>query len=131
MWSLFADDIRIIAFEKDADPVFDGITITLIVIFTVEIALSWYVLEEYACSFFFFLDLISTISLIFDISMFTELIYNSDGNTASFSRIAAQSRTTRAATRAVRIVKLFRIIRIIKLYKTAMKAQEIKEDEKR
>lgn len=79
--------------------------------------------DKYFLSFFFVLDIISTLSLLFDIAMFTDIIYASSAtNSYSFSKVAAQSKASRAAIRAVRIVKLFRIIRIVKLYKSAVKA---------
>lgn len=123
VYSLVGDDIRISFFEKNVDPGFDYMNIVLMIIFSLEIVLSSIVIDNYFCSFFFTLDIISTISLLFDISMFTDLIYSSNStNTYSFSKVAAQSKASRAAIRAVRIVKLFRIIRIVKLYKAAMKA---------
>jgi hypothetical protein len=69
------------------------------------------------------LDIISNLSLLFDISLFTELIYASSFSSYTFSQVAAQSKASRAAIRAVRIVKLARIIRIVKLYKAAIKAE--------
>jgi len=77
-------------------------------------------------SFFFFLDIISSLSLLFDISILTDAIYSSSStNSYSFSKVAAQSKASRAAIRAIRVVKLFRLIRIVKLYKSALKAEEI------
>ena len=96
----------------------------MIAIFLVEIVLSWIAYDDYGLSFFFFLDLISALSIGLDVGLITDLIENN--STYSISRIAGQSRTTRVATRVVRIVKLFRIIRVMKLYKTAVQAEEIK-----
>ena len=87
--------------------------------------LSWIAYEGYGLSFFFFLDLISALSMFLDVGILTDLIENDSTN--SISRVAAQSRTPRVATRVVRIVKLFRIIRVMKLYKTAIQAEEIKD----
>jgi len=76
LFSLFSDDIRQAATDASADPIFDGIHITLMVIFTIELVLSWISIEEYRFSFFFFLDLISTLSLVLDISMVTTLMFS-------------------------------------------------------
>jgi len=78
--------------------------------------------QDYFLSFFFFLDLISTASIIFDVNFISDIIFSTSKN-ASLAKLAAQAKASRAATRAVRIVKLFRIIRIIKLYKNAQKAR--------
>jgi hypothetical protein len=121
IYSLFSDDLRITAFEKNADFGFDIVSIIMIGVFLIEIVLSWIAYEDYGCSFFFFLDLISSLSIILDIGILTDLFENS--STYSISNIAASSRTTRVATRVVRIVKLFRIIRVMKLYKSAVQAE--------
>ena len=94
------------------------------IIFTAEVVLSSLALDNYFLSFFFVLDIISTLSLLFDIVMFTDIIFNSSANNSySFSKVASESKASLAAIRAVRIIKLFRIIRIVKLYKSAMKAE--------
>ena len=119
---MVGDDIRIIAASKSDDVKFDIFNIVLIILFSIEIFLSSLVIDNYFLSFFFWLDFISSISLLFDISMFTDIIYASSAtNNYSFSKVAAQSKASRAAIRAVRVVKLFRLIRIVKLYKSALK----------
>lgn len=79
------------------------------------------VIDKYFLSFYFALDIISSLSLLFDISIFTDLVYSSSFSNYTFSQVAAQTKASRAAIRAVRIVKLARIIRIVKLYKSALK----------
>ena len=129
VYSLFGDDIRTVGFGKNEDLFFDAVNIMLMIVFGVEILLSSVALDNYFLSFFFFLDIISSLSLIIDISLFTEIIFlSSYTNNYTFSKMAAQSKASRAAIRTVRVVKLFRIIRIVKLYKSAMKAEEIKEN---
>ena len=76
LFSLFSDDIRMAAFDASADLTFDIIHMILILIFFVEIILNWIALEEYRFSFYFFLDVISSLSILLDISMLTELMYN-------------------------------------------------------
>jgi hypothetical protein len=132
IYSLIGDDIRIIAAQKSDDINFDIFNIILIIIFSIEIILSSFVLENYFLGFFFWLDCISSISLLFDISMFTDIIYSSSStNSYTFSKVAAQSKASRAAIRAIRVVKLFRLIRIIKIYKSALKVEEINEKRKK
>lgn len=75
LYSLFSDDIRMSAFIGSADLFFDALHIILMVIFIVEIILSCYALPGYVLSFYFFLDLISSLSLLLDVSMLTELMY--------------------------------------------------------
>lgn len=109
---------------------FDVLSLVVMVIFLVEIVLSTLVIDDYFLSFFFFLDIVSTVSIIFDVNFISDLIF-ATSTSSSVAQLASQSKASRAATRAVRIVKLFRIFRIIKLYKNSEKAKEIKEQNKK
>ena len=66
VYALFFDDIRVLAFSKGADNVFYGITLFGMVAFTVEILVGAIAAEDYYLSFFFWLDVVSTISMIPD-----------------------------------------------------------------
>lgn len=130
IYTLFFDDFRTAVVDADKDPYFDYLGLVIMAIFILEIILSSIFIEGYFLSFFFFLDIVSTASIIFDVNFLSDLIFGTE-NSSSLTQLAAQSKASRAATRAVRIVKLVRIIRIIKLYKNAEKAKQIKEKEKR
>jgi hypothetical protein len=130
VYSLLSDDVRTAFFSKVVDMGFDCTSLAVLSIFSVEILLSSWVVDGYFLSFFFYLDIASTISIIFDINFISDMIFNTS-TSSSVSQLASQSKASRAATRAVRIVKLFRIIRIIKLYKNAQRAKEIKEEAKK
>lgn len=69
IYALFGDDIRVVAFNKHADLTFDVLTIIALVVFSVEIVISFMAKPEYRFGFFFWLDLISTVSLILDLQM--------------------------------------------------------------
>lgn len=129
IYALFADDVRISAFTKDADTAFYSLTTICLFFFTLEIVLSSLCKKDYWLGFFFWLDLISTISLITDIGwVWNEITGNSSaGNSATqATQIARAGRASRAGTRAariIRIVRVIRLIRIVKLYKMANEAQ--------
>lgn len=76
LYSLFSDDIRMAAFDASADLAFDVIHILLMIVFLIEMGLSWVSLADYKWSFYFFLDLVSSLSLLLDISMITDLMYS-------------------------------------------------------
>ena len=78
--SLFSDDVRMSAFDGSADLAFDIVHIILLLIFLVELILSCYSIPDYSCSFYFFLDLISSFSLLLDVSLLTELMYQNKYN---------------------------------------------------
>jgi len=67
LYALLGDDLRIICWDKEADTVFLGITVASMVFFTVELVLASIGKQEYFNSFFFWLDLLSTASLITDV----------------------------------------------------------------
>mmetsp|Transcript_40429 Transcript_40429/g.61671 ORF Transcript_40429/g.61671 Transcript_40429/m.61671 type:complete len:93 (+) Transcript_40429:475-753(+) len=66
IYALFFDDLRVLKFNKEHDDIFFGITLIGIISYTVEIALSVYGKPGYYKSFFFWLDLCSTLSMIPD-----------------------------------------------------------------
>ncbi len=81
-------------------------------------------INGYFCSFFFYLDILSTCSILMDISMLTNLLYTSDGSeNFQLNLLITQSKASRAAARAVRVMKIFRLTRVVKLYKSAMKTK--------
>jgi len=73
-YSLFCDDIRLLLFEKSADHTFMILTSIAMALFFVELILSSIGTEGYLFSFYYWLDLISTLSLITDIEPLWDLI---------------------------------------------------------
>ncbi len=67
LYALFGDDIRVMTTRKNADIGFDIVTIIALIAFTFEIIFSVLARPGYNFSFFFWLDVISTVSLILDI----------------------------------------------------------------
>ena len=77
IFALFADDFRVISLPKNADSFFDALIIFCIFLFIFEIVLSTIVKANYKFSFFFWLDLISTLTLIFDLQIVQNSIFTS------------------------------------------------------
>lgn len=67
VYSLFGDDVRLLAFDIRADVIFNILTAISFCAFSFEIILACIAKDEYWLGFYFWLDLISTISLITDI----------------------------------------------------------------
>ena len=95
-------------------------------LFIIEILLASIVKEGYFNSFYFWLDLVASLSLIFDITWFWDAILGTGGSNAgggqSAAKVAKAGRGARVGTKAsrvARIVRLIRLIRIVKLYKSA------------
>mmetsp|Transcript_364 Transcript_364/g.681 ORF Transcript_364/g.681 Transcript_364/m.681 type:complete len:86 (-) Transcript_364:1105-1362(-) len=66
VYALYGDDLKIIFFPKAADDFFDGATLFCIAVYLVEIALACYADRGYVGSFFFWLDIFSTLTLVPD-----------------------------------------------------------------
>jgi hypothetical protein len=80
--------------------------------FTFEIVLSCLCIEHYNLSFFFWLDVVGTISLLPDVAFLWPDAWALDG-----LALARAGRVARTGTRAVRIVRFFRIIRMFRLFR--------------
>ena len=120
VYALFFDDIRLIAFAHEYDDIFFGITLLGMILFSLEIALSTYATPRYSLSFFFWLVLVSTISMIPDCGWIWSAIidHEAGGGKSGAADLAKNSRAGRI-TRVIRIIRLIRFIRIVKLYKQA------------
>jgi hypothetical protein len=128
IYSLFFDDIRTASVTVEADPAFYGVTSFSMFMFAFEITLACIAKEGYFNSFFFWLDFVSTITMIPDIGWIWFLIVGT-GSTGQVGNAAQLAKTSRAGriTRVIRVIRLIRLIRIVKLYKSAKMAQEKKE----
>ena len=74
LYALFFDDLRQIFFEKRDDDVFFGITTACFLFFSIEVVLSSIAVENYFLSFFFWLDVVGTLSLVGDIGWIVDNI---------------------------------------------------------
>ena len=69
-YALFADDIRILVLPMSADLPLDILTIIAISLYLIELVLSVIAMENYFLSFYFWVDAISLISMVPDVSLF-------------------------------------------------------------
>ena len=120
IYALFADDIRILSCDQKYDDIFSGFTLAGIILFTIEVLVASYAKPEYIGSFFFYLDIISTITMIPDCEWIWYLIV-ADGGNQNATDLAKTSRAGRV-TRVIRVIRLIRLLRIVKLYKQAKAA---------
>ena len=68
IFALFGDDIKVLFFKKNADLIFDALILVSMSFYFTKIIASIFARDHYMFSFFFFLDIISSMSLILDIS---------------------------------------------------------------
>ena len=67
IYALIGDDVRILAFEKKNDDVFLWLNVVALSLFVIELIFSSIGVKDYFGSFFFWLDLLSTVSVVTDI----------------------------------------------------------------
>lgn len=121
LYALFADDVRMLFFTGAADNVFYGLTTAAFASFVLELVLSCMSKDDYFLGFYFWLDLVSTLSLIMDIGWIMNA-HRSGGSAKKASSLAKAGRGARIGTKAgrvTRVIRLIRLIRIVKLYKNA------------
>ena len=74
IFALFGDDIRLWFTTKKADVWIDGALIFSLFAFTIEILVNSCVIDEFKYSFFFWLDIIATASILVDVRILSDLI---------------------------------------------------------
>lgn len=125
VYSLFYSDINMIVSTAYTDANVWTTTAVCCGMFFLEIILASICKEDYFLTFFFWLDLISTISMLTDIGWVWNAMTDTGGSGAA-GNAATLAKTSRAGrvTRVIRIIRLIRLIRIVKLYKQAKLAQQ-------
>ena len=122
------------------DIAFTEMTIFCLIFFMLELILASIGNPDYLFGFFFWLDLVFSLSLITDIEPIMDAFAGmgsneedetlSGGNTSDTGSLVRASRGARIGTKAgrmTRVIRLIRLIRIVKLYKSANQAIAKKE----
>ena len=122
--SMFSDDFRILVFPSILDNVYNVFVFLNILMFIFEIVVASLAKKEYFLSFYFFSDIIATITLVFDFGWLFQAMTGTLNYSASTSHdmweLAKDGKFIRRGTRAgaiIRIIRLLKLLRIIKLYK--------------
>lgn len=66
-FALFGSDLKVIFLRPKDDDIFNGIYLFVLILFLVEFFCNWYVKPSYVSTFFFWLDLMSIISMFLEI----------------------------------------------------------------
>ena len=109
LWVLFSDDLRFACMPPDADVAMGWISIICMCIFILEITMYSLASRSYVGSFFFWLDVLATVSMVFDIPAVEEAIFNllnGDSTTLESAALARATRTSRVGTKAGRIASV-------------------------
>lgn len=76
IYALFGDDLRAVAFRSEVDEIFYSVSSACMGFFVIEIILSSLVKPDYFLGFYFWLDIIGTVSIVFDIGWIMDPITN-------------------------------------------------------
>ena len=115
VYSMLVDDFRIWVLPSYLDDTVDYSLIACIVLFTVEVSLMSLATDGYFLSFFFWLDVFSTASLIADLSWLSDSMLGSENTAANTSQLARAGRASRAGARASRIFRVIRAVRLLRV----------------
>eukprot|EP00927_Polykrikos_kofoidii_P042074 TRINITY_DN35945_c0_g1_i1.p1 TRINITY_DN35945_c0_g1~~TRINITY_DN35945_c0_g1_i1.p1 ORF type:complete len:972 (+),score=167.68 TRINITY_DN35945_c0_g1_i1:250-3165(+) len=125
LFALFGDDFRLFATHKRTDIFFNILTLICVTVFSVELVAAVNGKPDYFLGLFFWLDLVSTVTLMLDLTWVGDALFCSSSGGAA-EGAASTSRAGRAGARASRTVRIIRLIRLVKLYKSYMMAVDRK-----
>lgn len=122
--SLFADDLKLYLLPLVLDNIYYALVLINIMLFTFEITVTSIGWKGYFLSFYFFTDIIATLTLFLDLGW----LFHAIAGTRDFKgkeavdiyNFAIKGENLKKGTRAaqvIRIIRLIKLLRIIKLYK--------------
>lgn len=130
LFTLFCDSLRLMAFDRGADPFFDVLTLALLMVFMTETIISSFAQRDYFLSFFFFLDIVSAASLVLDLTFVHECLVGQESLSSASGRsgsshdrsieessYARAARSGRLGTRVARILRILRLIRLARIFR--------------
>lgn len=140
LFVLFGDDLRVWFVPKSGDIAFYILYCISVALFTLELIILSITIDKYKYSFYFWLDIIATLSIIFDIPWIMSPIFQLFGSSYEYDAINADpfniSKSSVVSSpqsaRIIRALRLTRLTRIVKLYKYCLSSQpDVTEAERR
>ncbi|GBG32422.1 Adenylate cyclase, terminal-differentiation specific [Hondaea fermentalgiana] len=125
VFALFGDDLRVAVFAMSWDTFFDSVSLLALLAFTTELVVFTIAKPKYFRSFYFYLDILATVTMISDIGFIWNTILEAafasgtTGNSQEAIDAIQASRVGTKSSRIVRIVRLVRLVRVVKLYKVS------------
>lgn len=140
IFALFGTDFQLSFLPRKVDSTFNIFQILIMIIYLAEFVLNCICKNDYIFSFYFWLDLISTISLFQDIDyIMNPLMGYGPITTKGMTNLNKSERVSKAvnqvtsatrAARVLRVVRVARLFRMVKIYKNVYKAKALKEKKK-
>mmetsp|Transcript_11345 Transcript_11345/g.14743 ORF Transcript_11345/g.14743 Transcript_11345/m.14743 type:complete len:870 (-) Transcript_11345:526-3135(-) len=123
--SLYLTEFWLLSNAKtSSDTILDVLLIIIFVLFSVECIILCIVKKHYFMGFFFWMDLLGTLSVLLDISYIGSKIFSGDNENSSVLRAA---RAAKVGARSSRLAKLMRLFRLLTLFRTKKGEKEEKE----
>lgn len=127
IFALFGDDFRFWFTTKKADVFIDGALLLSLLAFTVEILVNSCVVDGFKYSFFFWLDIVATVSICVDVKILSDsvlIVFGLEPETgdAIVGEMASQGSGANKWGKIIKALRLIRLIRIIKLYQYLVKS---------
>lgn len=124
IFALIGDDIRLSVTKKESDIYFSAFLMISLILFSIEILASSVAIDDYKYSFYFYLDIVATLSIISDVAFlldFVSMIFGMGISTDSVNAIPGvmiiENALNAKIAQVVKALRLIRLVRIIKLYK--------------
>lgn len=127
--ALFMPDLWVIS-GAGTNLAIDITLFTVMVVFAVELACLSAVDATYFLSFFFFMDVIGTVTMVFDITFMLGMdhsspkIYSGDGESKNNLMLLRATRAARVGVRAGRLSRVLRFLRFLPFLKTSNEQNE-------
>jgi len=115
VYALFADNIRWLFFNQYSDGYFSVLSAIVMGFFVLEILMKLWVKPTYKKSFFFWLDIASTVSLVFDITYICMRVV--PASAIQTAQLIRTFRTTTIGSRAGRVLRTIYFMRIARAFK--------------
>lgn len=127
MLSLFLSDSWTLGNAPDSDnEALYSILIAIIIIFTFETTILTFVQSGYYLSFFFWMDIVGTLSIFLDVGWIASLFLPSSSNATG--SILRATRAAKLGARYGRLIRLFKLMRFLK-YLPCFASQRVQEKE--
>ncbi len=121
LYALFGNDIRLSLTNTTVDEAFVMCAWLCVVLFASEMGLNSLGYEHYFGGFYFWIDLLSTLSILLEIPAvvvaLSSTLSGEGGSTTEIMEAGKAGRVGTRASRIIRIVRLVRMVRVVKLYK--------------
>eukprot|EP00928_Gymnodinium_smaydae_P070852 TRINITY_DN54602_c0_g1_i1.p1 TRINITY_DN54602_c0_g1~~TRINITY_DN54602_c0_g1_i1.p1 ORF type:complete len:960 (-),score=231.81 TRINITY_DN54602_c0_g1_i1:117-2912(-) len=123
IFALTGDDVRRMTTSAEADPAYNVLVLVSLVVFTLELLLSCFGKDDYWLGFFFWLDFVSTATIVMDLTWINDAMTAESEAEGEDGSSMKSGKTARMGAKSSRVVRVVRLVRLLKLYKAVYEAR--------